>query len=447
MGTNHGTFAGTGCVSYAPGVAGRAFVFDGIHRDRFDVGNPTNLQLQNFTIEAWIRRSNPTNISLDDLGDDGSRSGEGGQVFGYGYNGYALSMANDGKIILSRVGNDGVLSARTVSDTNWHHVAVVREETAVALYLDGAPASPRQKLDTPFYFEHSASIGSLGGGFGGTFWGAIDEVAVYRWPLSAAAIREIYRAGAAAQYLPQYRPFVPPLSGLVEWWQANGDVRTVGGETNATLVNGATFAAGRIGRAFKFNGRDQYVKIPKTPKFDVGDQVSIVLWVKADLDNDMRRLQGLVSTDFYSISLCTGYKFSRPGIVFYLNTDGQKTALDDEEAYPNTADANGGGAVVTAGEWHHIAGTYDGARIQLYIDGVPWGKPMLHTGAIAPMLPNSFLSIGSEDGRGIPGSKGRGFKGLIDEVAIYKRTLTTNEIDYLYHAGCAGMSFAGRPAR
>src|SRR4051794_27513996 len=56
---NNGTIAGRGTVTYGPGLVGQALVLDGTHRDRVDLGNPTDLQLQNFTIEAWIKRSSP----------------------------------------------------------------------------------------------------------------------------------------------------------------------------------------------------------------------------------------------------------------------------------------------------------------------------------------------------------------------------------------------------
>src|SRR5262249_48147055 len=68
VGGNKGTIAGTGTVGYGPGVVGQAFVFDGTHRDRIDLGNPVSLHLQDFTLEAWIKRSSPTVTAFDVLG-------------------------------------------------------------------------------------------------------------------------------------------------------------------------------------------------------------------------------------------------------------------------------------------------------------------------------------------------------------------------------------------
>ena len=53
-GTNHGTLAGN--ATYGAGRVGQGFVFDG-YADLATVGNPTSLQLQDFTIEVWMKRT------------------------------------------------------------------------------------------------------------------------------------------------------------------------------------------------------------------------------------------------------------------------------------------------------------------------------------------------------------------------------------------------------
>src|SRR5882762_8436037 len=93
-GGNNGTLVGD--TTFAPGRVGQAFVFDG-SGDAVDVGNPTNLQLQNFTIEAWVKRSNPV---LASLGSDQSAG-----IFDYTFGGYAFGLWDDGRLLLSKVGD------------------------------------------------------------------------------------------------------------------------------------------------------------------------------------------------------------------------------------------------------------------------------------------------------------------------------------------------------
>jgi serine/threonine protein kinase len=430
MGRINGKLAG-GNVSYAPGMIGQAFVFDGIKRSRVDLGTPASLQLQDLTIEAWIKRTNPTNISRDDNHEDETNVGGGALVLSWGHSGYGFGLMDDGRLLLSTLNVWAVYSTNVVGDTQWHHVAVTRSGTNVVFYIDGAGAG-EAPYDSTFYFETPAAIGSRGDAAGGTFWGMIDELAVYDRILSPAEISTLHRFGLAGQIPPRLRPPAPLDPSLVEAWHADGDAQGVRGINKGELMNGVTFAEGRIGKAFRFDGRTQFVKIPRAPNLNLTNEVTIVFWMNAEPKDPTRAYQGLVTTDFYGVTVCNGFSFPRLGVTFHVSSDGGKSA--SPESFPNTADVNGGGTVIPDNEWHHIAGTYDGARLQLYLDGRPAGKPVEHTGPISPMLANGFLSIGSEDGPALPGHKGRYFKGRIDEIAIYSRALSAAEIGNLYEA-------------
>src|SRR5438093_8184681 len=76
LGSNNGSLFGD--ASFAPGVIGQAFSFDG-YNDSVMIGNPAALQLQNFSIEAWIKRASTNQASLDTF--------TVGSIFGYGYSG------------------------------------------------------------------------------------------------------------------------------------------------------------------------------------------------------------------------------------------------------------------------------------------------------------------------------------------------------------------------
>src|SRR5436853_5729013 len=83
-GTNNGTLAGD--TTFAPAEVGQGFVFDGSF-DGVQVGNAANLRLQDFSIEAWIRRDDTTLVS--------SISGQDGLIlsFGSGRYGFGLSAS------------------------------------------------------------------------------------------------------------------------------------------------------------------------------------------------------------------------------------------------------------------------------------------------------------------------------------------------------------------
>ena len=226
-------------------------------------------------------------------------------------------------------------------------------------------------------------------------------------------------------------PCDPAPSRLVGWWQGEGNANDIVGNNKGTLVGGASFAASKVGQAFSFNNSGtQAVDIPRSSNLNITNQVTIEFWMKADPGNSMHSFQGFVTSDYYFISITVGNpNLGKYGVDFGINDNG---------TYYEIANANGGGATVSAGVWHHIAGTYDGTKCQLYVDGQPWGNPMLHTGSISPMPTNGFVSIGSEDGRVSCGCTGRHFWGLIDEASIYNRALSSNEIAAIYSADGSG---------
>jgi hypothetical protein len=225
----------------------------------------------------------------------------------------------------------------------------------------------------------------------------------------------------------------PP--GLVSLWSGDGGGYDPAGGNTATLCGNATCADGMIGQAFSFDGVNSYMKIPQSPNLNFSDQITIAFWMKAAADNPMTTVQGLVASDFYIVEIDA--QNGRWGVNFAVRTTANQPISSSGIAtavhFTHISQANGGGAPVTPGQWRHIAATYDGAKLQLYVDGRPWGNPMRETGTILPMLPKSFLTIGSEDGRTIcPECFGnRYFKGLIDQAAIYNRALSPAEIQAL----------------
>ena len=101
-----------------------------------------------------------------------------------------------------------------------------------------------------------------------------------------------------------------------------------------------------------------------------------------------------------------------------------------------------GGANVNDGQWHHFVGTSDLANNNrtLYIDGVVQASQTMSAINSDPNLP---LMIGEN-----PQALNRGWNGEIDDVAIWNRPLSADEVDEIYQGGVAGNSLedlAGPP--
>ena len=249
---------------------------------------------------------------------------------------------------------------------------------------------------------------------------------------------------------------VSQREGLLGFWSGNGNPDDGIGKHNGLLMGGADFAPGPQGQAFHFNSPGSYIKIPKSSDLNPSGQVTVEFWMNADTANAMNNYQGLVTSDFYGVEISNGYG-GKMGVNFFISTTanqpmrrlggyedqmfspGLRSRITSVANFTHVSDANGGGAPVSAGTWHHVAATYNGTQLRLYIDGQPWGNPMSRTGVIAAMLPESFIAIGSEDGRTTcPDCIGqRYFQGGISQVAIYNRALTATEIREDYEMGKA----------
>jgi nitrous oxidase accessory protein NosD len=175
VGANHGTLQGN--LDFAPGVVGSAFRLDNTPPSNANVtiGNPQDLQLQDFTIDAWIR--------LDDFAPT--------SIAGYtlGTGGYQLGVSF-GELSLSKTGVSQVAAPElTITDHAWHHVAVTRSGDTVVFYLDGAASAPRAYAET---FEFAGAQFTIGSG---SYDGQIDEVEVVARALTHAEVLAIYHAG------------------------------------------------------------------------------------------------------------------------------------------------------------------------------------------------------------------------------------------------------------
>jgi len=185
---------------------------------------------------------------------------------------------------------------------------------------------------------------------------------------------------------------------------------SISSDYQGRLVGGPTWTQGIIGGALQFDGINDYVEIVDSNDFAVINQITVCAWIKTDrISRDYRsiitkgdrswRLQGNLSGNVLHFG-CTGLKIagnSRSSI------DG-KVSVDD-------------------GQWHHVAGVYDGKKISIYIDG-----QVDHSADASGKInfDDKQIRIGDNSQR-----PGRYWYGLIDDVRIYSYGMTAQEISAL----------------
>jgi hypothetical protein len=215
---NNGTT--TGNVSFGPGRVGQCFVFDG-RGAAVQLGNPANLQLQDFTIETWIKRGSTSVASFNGNGL--------GIIFGYNNGGYDLLLNAAGTPALSQAGVYSLFASASITDLNFHHLAVSKSGSNVVFYIDGV-AYPAPAYNPGFIFNTSVSIGGIGNTY--NFFGSVDELSIYNRALSANEIQGIYNASSSGKCVVAVAPSITS--------QPANQTVTIGTNAVFTVATGGT---------------------------------------------------------------------------------------------------------------------------------------------------------------------------------------------------------------
>ena len=145
--------------------------------------------------------------------------------------------------------------------------------------------------------------------------------------------------------------------------------------------------------------------------------MTLAAWVRAPVVPGVVKSvvsQGVQTTcAFSSYSLYTGGGLDAPGIRFYI-WNGVRTFVTPPA--PNTMWDNA---------WHMVAGTFDGAAVRLYLDGLLVGSAPA-SGAIGYGLTSNAFVIGNSTPSGC--SENTSFSGDVDEVMVFDRALSTAQV-------------------
>jgi hypothetical protein len=178
-------------------------------------------------------------------------------------------------------------------------------------------------------------------------------------------------------------------------------------------------SSGKQGGAYQFAAANSFVQVPHKP-FLIVRQATFAAWFKtAKADGIWRRI--LDKRMDRGFALC----------IAGDSQDGQakgKLAIVVNGGYFCLSDS-----VVTDGAWHHAAATYDGANLKLYVDGQLQKQVAAARGDIAPNV--SPLTIGMNGSNPTSQERGQSFEGTIDEVMIFNRALSAEEVKTLTSAG------------
>ncbi len=460
--------------------------FDGVD-DYMEIPNSPDINFDtndDFTVEVWLRV--PIGNQRDrDVGDNDViekwDQGSGSYPFVIRYLNINAGI-HYGKISAARYAapqNPGILSTVTINDGLWHHIAFVKDGGTLYLYIDGVLDGSAPDTTTGSTQNNSSLFIARRGccGFDNFWRGSMDELRIWN---DARTVTEINNnmnlelTGSEPNLTAYYNfnvglcaedntgliaPEIPDLAsgndatmndmskigctsnlicnnnlpqacgglctedemnrrsgwadGLVSYWKFDNDENDFQSQNNGSVVGGSGFSYinGQFGQAIDLDGTNTYVEVPHSSSLNfIGKSITISAWFRVD---DF--------TDFWQALIGKG-----EGNNFRIHRFSNSDRIAYNGGAPDISDLNS----INDGQYHHVvAVTEFGVRKTLYIDG----QPVVTTAGNPSISDNGNpLLIGNN-----PDVLSRVWNGVIDDVAIWERALTSDEIKTL---NCSGLS-------
>jgi Tfp pilus assembly protein PilX len=190
---------------------------------------------------------------------------------------------------------------------------------------------------------------------------------------------------------------------------------------NGTLNSGPTWTSGRNAGGLRFDGFDDFVEIPNASAFQVTTSLTVAGWI--------RQTSAFPTGTFVCTILRKGD--GNPNNWQLCLTNGRV------EFVLENGDGSGvqGNTVLSTNTWHHVAATWDGANVRVYVNGVLDNTPVARTAAIGTDTRPVYLGgrVGATDIT----------TGVLDDVRFYSRALTAEEISGLARGAPQISSWAG----
>ncbi len=211
--------------------------------------------------------------------------------------------------------------------------------------------------------------------------------------------------------------------GMVSYWKFDEGGGTVAGDSagdNDGTIHGATWTTGQVEGALSFDGND-YVNLGHGKTLAIYPPLSIEAWIYPDeITGDFLVItKGDASFRYYKLQFIEG-----------------KLDFNVESAYGYARSPE----ALEPYHWYHVVGIHDGSISYLYINSKLVDS--VNAPFTGPRSSNAPLIMGSElDKMDRPGLW---YRGLIDEVAIYNRAITPDEIKQHYENGLKGLGYGPR---
>jgi hypothetical protein len=325
------------------------------------------------------------------------------------------------------VGLDGQTSAFTLTpgENKWHNIVWTDNGGTAKMYIDG--------IEDPAYgsvsWNHgvcnttlpNSYLGVLPDSFGPAYFypGALDEVRVYNKALTPSEAGQVYSQGIGTKMSTGNSL----LSGLVGYWtfdgkkmlQNIGDSSGAGNNGKLSGQSATTTTIGKIGQGLRFDGVNDYVTVTDDSSLRAFADFGYSVWFK---------LEGY--GDPYETVFSKGVNGEEYKVLLYA-PDQSNGAI---QCWANSTVPTGGGATISGGlklnKWYHFVCTRNGSALKIYLNGEEIASGTYSTQITSG---SNNLIIGNTAANIYP------VNGTIDDLRIYSRGLSVEEVKTLYNMG------------
>ncbi|UCE39293.1 MAG: LamG domain-containing protein [Thermoplasmata archaeon] len=405
--------------SWTTGKVGGALSLDGLD-NYVNCGNDASLAITgSLSIEAWIK----PNVATDKyqiVSKWDNVAGGRSYWLDIGQNNLRFYISSDGS------SGDGI--AYTINAGQWQHVVGTFRDSdnLLSLYINSANVISKTSTQNSIYSSSvDVLIGALHvtGSPGRFFDGLIDETRIYSRALTAAEIQEHYNGIFNNN---------ADLAGLWHFDDASDNIATDSSSNNnhgILLPSGPTWTTGIVDDALSFDGVDDYVK---TPNLGLTGSFSAEFWFKPDSFPPYGQYSEMILSDIWDDETST---WSSDG--FYIGFRKWEPTQLTFQIRTNLNHITSS-TTLSSGQWYHAAFTHDADTTisKIYINGV---EDASGSGGnfVDSTLP---LKIGA-DQLFLP----HYFDGDLDEVAIWDKALTSDEVLLHYTNGLIGKDYCYVP--
>ena len=309
------------------------------------------------------------------------------------------------RITLTVMDSDGLKDTKSV--IVWPQKVNLPFDTTpsgLTLYVDGIARTTPFVLDTLIGFNHTIEARSQTSGS--------NVYSFASWSDGGPQSHAITAPSTTQSYTATYTVAAPP-SGLVgAWGFSEGSGATTadasGNGNTASLLNGPSWVAGKYGRGLSFDGVNDNLSVANSSSLNVsGSALTISMWLNpATITGDSVLLGKFWNARMTSPYYQYGVELSGGRPQFLIGTASGLVGVGSDTA-------------VVLNQWSHLAIVFNGSLVQFYVNGNLVSSKSLNATMTARGM---TLRMGAD------ADPWQFYRGVLDNVRIYNRTLATSEI-------------------